>query len=518
MMSDPANRIAAQAALANAAVWDDVEGATFAVLGLGRSGVAAANALARRGADVMAWDDQPAERLSAQLERLDPRVTSRCGAAYVARPGEIAVLSPGIGPTTPTFRRARASAALVIGEIELFYRLDRADNGGLGHPIIAITGTDGKTTTASLIATLFETAGFATLLAGNIGDPLCNHIDKLEPNAIVVAEVSAFQLITAPLFRPRVAVLTNIAADHLDYFGGDFSAYIDAKVSVARHCGAGDTVIVNGADVRLQPLCDRLAAELGGARLWRFSARDMLPAGFCLDDHDLIWRTPGGDVALAHSDELGDLGERRWGGVHNIDNALAASAACLALHLPINAIRQGLRLFAPPPHRCEPVGSIGGVRFINDSKATNPHAAIAGIRGTAVAEGERLVWIGGGSAKDASFDELAEVLCAHAHTVVLAGATAPQIAEALALRDNPPPILRAESLHAAVPMALQAAADAGVVLLSPACASFDSFRGYAHRGDEFRLAVSQLAVAVGPVAVGPVAVDPVAVGPGVLGR
>lgn len=495
-MADPASRIAAQAALATTAVWGDLEGATFAVLGLGRSGVAAANALARRGANVMAWDDQPAERLTAQLERLDPRVTPRCGAAYIARPGEIAVLSPGIGPTTPSFRRARASAALMIGEIELFYRLDRADNGGLGHPIIAITGTDGKTTTASLIAEMFKRAGFETLLAGNIGDPLCNHIDKLGSQAVVVAEVSAFQLITAPMFRPRVAVLTNIAADHLDYFGGDFSAYIDAKVAVASRCGAGDTVIVNGADAKLRPLCERLEETTGGARLWQFSAREMLDDGFCLDGDTLVWRTPAGDLRISATDELGDAGERPWGGVHNVDNALAASAAGLALQLPLSKIREGLRSFAPPPHRCEPVGTINGVRFINDSKATNPHAAIAGIRGTTVDGDERLVWIGGGSAKDASFDELAEVLCERAHTIVLTGATAPRIAAALARHEDAPPIVEAPTLHAAVPLGLQAAGDAGVVLLSPACASFDSFRSYAHRGDEFRLAVSQLSAAL----------------------
>lgn len=496
MSADPASRIDTQQALIASAMWRDVQDATFAVLGLGRSGVAAANALATLGADVMAWDDQPAERVAAQLAQLDPRVKARCGESYVARPGEIAVLSPGIGPTTPTFRRAQASAALVIGEIELFYRLDRAANDGLGHPIVAITGTDGKTTTASLIAALFEAAGVETLLAGNIGDPLCNHVGKLGRNAVVVAEVSAFQLITAPLFRPRVAVLTNIAADHLDYFGGDFSAYIEAKLAVARRCGQGDTVIVNGADARLAPLCTQLEATPGGPQLWRFSARQELREGFTCADGQLIWRTPAGTLSLARFDELGSQGPRPWGGVHNRDNALAAAAAGLAMGLPVQAIHAGLQRFAPPPHRCEPVGAIGAVRFINDSKATNPHAAMAGLRGTTVADGERLVWIGGGSEKDADFSELAAVVAERASAVVLAGATAARIAQALAAEPNAPPVQTAPDLHTAVPMALQAAGGAGVVLLSPACASFDAFRSYAHRGDAFRLAVQQLARAV----------------------
>ncbi len=496
MSGDPAGRVRAQARLAETAVWHDVTDATFAVLGLGRSGVAAANALARRGADVIAWDDQSPASLSAQLQRLDPRVTARCGEAYVARPGEIAVLSPGIGPTTPTFRRARASASLVIGEIELFYRLDRAANQGLGHPIIAITGTDGKTTTASLVATLFELAGFETVLAGNIGDPLCNYVGKMGTNAVVVAEVSAFQLITAPLFRPRVAVVTNIAADHLDYFGGDFDAYVDAKVAVAAQCGLGDVVIINGDDSRLEALAARIEAGAPGPRLWRFSARRTLAQGLTLDGSRLLWRTGAGDVALADTADLGAAGARPWGGVHNVDNALAASGAALAMGLSPADVRGGLMHFAPPPHRCEPVGAIGAVRFINDSKATNPHAAMAGIRGTTLGPDERLVWIGGGSEKDASFDELAEVVATRAHAVVLAGATAPLIAAALARQPNPPAVLFAPDLHAAVPMALAAAGDTGVVLLSPACASFDAFASYAHRGDAFRLAVQQLAAAM----------------------
>ncbi|MCO4760154.1 MAG: UDP-N-acetylmuramoyl-L-alanine--D-glutamate ligase [Myxococcales bacterium] len=484
--------------LAASAVWRSVEGASFAVLGLGRSGVAAANALARRGADVMAWDDQPHERIASQVAKLDPRVTARCGSPYVARPGEIAVLSPGIGPTTPTFRRARASAALIIGEIELFYRLDRAANDGLGHPIVAITGTDGKTTTASLIAELFEKAGHEVLLAGNIGEPLCNHIDSLGPQAIVVAEVSAFQLITAPLFRPRVAVLTNIAPDHLDYFGGDFEAYAAAKLAVCQRSGAGDVIVYNGVDPRLTAYASQHKDQQPtGARFWSFSARRALESGFTADGERLIRVGPAGTSAFCEMGELGADGERPWGGIHNQDNALAAAAAATALGLSPSEIRLGLRSFAPPPHRCEPVGNIGGVRFINDSKATNPHAAIAGLLGTEVPVGQRLVWIGGGSEKDASFDELAAVVNARADAVILAGATATRIEQALRTAGPTPPIQHAPTLHAAVPMALQAAGEGGVVLLSPACASFDAFKSYAHRGEEFRQAVTQLARAMG---------------------
>ncbi len=487
-----------QRRLQRSAVWDDVAGGLYAVLGLGRSGVAAANALARRGAEVIAWDDAPADQLRARLDQLDPRVQARCGASYAARPGEIAVLSPGIGPTTPTWKRVHASAAAVIGEVELFYRLDRAANQGAGHPILAITGTDGKTTTACMLAALCESAGYETLLAGNIGEPLCDHVDKLGPRAVVVAEVSAFQLITSPLFRPRVAVLTNIAADHLDYFDHDFDAYIAAKVALAQNCGPGDTVVVNGHDRRFATLRERLVRSTPtGPTVLPFSARAELPAGATLRDGHLQLVAGGGTWDLAATTELGVDGPQPWGGVHNHDNALAASAAAFAFGVPLAAIRRGLRTFAPPRHRCEPVGRIGEVRFVNDSKATNPHAAMAGLRGTSKAEGERLVWIGGGSEKDSDFGELAVVIRDHADEVVLTGATAHRIAAALADLPDAPPVHHVPDLHAAVPRAWQLAGARGVVLLSPACASFDAFKSYAHRGDTFRDAVARLAQATG---------------------
>lgn len=488
-----AERDERQARMAGRAVWDDVTDLEVCVVGLGRSGVAAANALARRGASVFAHDDKPREALGAALQQLDPRVTVRCGEGFTARPGEIAVMSPGIGPTSPTFHRVKASALAMIGEVELFYRLDRARNHGMGHPIIAVGGTDGKTTTASLIAWLLEAAGRKVALAGNIGRPLCDVLDTLEDDAIVVAEVSAFQTITCPLFRPRVAVLTNIAEDHVDYFGGDFEAYAAAKEALAGNLSVGDTLVVNDDDPRLKALADRMEAG-NRASICRYSGAGMLERGLCTDG-EWMWHAlgEGREIELLDIDDLGVESTRPMVGEHNVSNALAASATAMAMGVDMRGLRLGLRRFELPPHRLQPAGHIGAVRFINDSKATNPHAALAGLRAIETEAGERLVWIGGGSEKGSDFQELADVLAERADCAVLIGETAPRLQ---ALLPSGLKTVVCEHMHDAVAAALHEAGERGLVLLSPACASFGLFRSYEERGQVFMEAVQRLRAAV----------------------
>ena len=537
--------VARQRELLQQGIWGDLTGARFAVLGLGVSGVAAANALASRGADVQAWDDKAEDDLLGPLARLDRRVRARCGTAYVARPGEIAIVSPGLSVFGATFRRVAASALAVLGEIELFYRLDRASNHGLGHPIVAITGTDGKTTTTMLVDHLLRASGHTTLLAGNIGDPLCSFVDTLGPDCVVVAEVSEFQLATTVLFRPRVLVLTNVADDHLDWFANDRAAYIASMVDPALRMGPGDRVVVSAHDPAFAMLRTSLANRLPrGAGLALCSARlDLTERGFalpttaCAADTDedapepadpgdrltsdlhgawywgvrdgVLRSLPAPDVdwALARTDELGVDADRPMLGVHNLDNALCAAAAVVAFGVPPAGLRAALRSFKLPSHRLEPAGGIGAVRFIDDSKATNPHAAIHGLRAIDLAPGETLAWIGGGSEKDGEFDTIADEVVARATVAVLIGATAPRIEKALlAAGMDPGRIVHASQLQDAVAVGWQhvAGADrsgAGVVVLTPACASFGMFRNYAHRGEVFHEAVQRLSLAVlGPPA------------------
>ena len=492
---------ARQADLAARSTWADVEGLSVTVVGLGKSGVSAANALARRGAHVQVVDDKPEAELQASLNALDVRVSARCGSVMgggaaggpIGRRGDVFVLSPGVAPHTRLFRDVQGLASAIISEIELFYRMDRADCGGLGHPIAAISGTDGKTTTTLLAAHLLRTGGHGVAVGGNIGDPLCDLLGTLKPDDIVVAEVSAFQLHTCSAFRPRVAVVTNVAADHLDWFSGDMDAYVRTKVKVAAAMGIGDTLLINGDDLELGEHRARLVTEARHAT-WMFSTQGVPARGFGFDGGVLQWsQAPDAVVPILAMEELGCEGAHPITGLHNVENALGACGMVLALGVDLGAVRRGLRSFELPAHRLQPVGAIGGVRFVDDSKATNPHAAIAGLQAMALAPGERLIWIGGGSEKDADFGELGHVVGQRAAAAILLGQTAERIAGAL-----PPELAthRVGRLEDAVPLGLQLAGDAGVVLLSPACASFDMFRSYAHRGDVFATAVQRLAQAV----------------------
>ena len=481
------------AALAASSCWSDLRGASFTVVGLGKSGISAANALARRGAEVLCYDDKPERELQGALAALDSRIQVQCGGGPLGRRGDLFVMSPGIAPHTHLFRDIRSLALAMLSEIEVFYRLDRAALDGRGHPIAAISGTDGKTTTTLWTAHLLRQAGLHVIVGGNIGDPLCDFLDTLADNDVVVAEVSGFQLLTCSAFRPRVAVLTNIAADHVDYFSGDTEAYIATKMRVADRMGPGDALFINADDAELQGHRERLGAGVPFA--WSpFSTQGLPERGLGFDGQDLWW-CPAGDarVRILTASELGSEGRHPITGVHNVENALGAIGMALALGAPLEAIRRGLRTFSLPSHRIEPVGAIGGVRFIDDSKATNPHAAIAGLRSIVLGAGERLVWIGGGSDKEADFVELAAVVGEVATAALLIGQTAPLIDAVL------PASLQRErcaTLEDAVARGLQLAGSGGVVLLSPACASYDMFKSYVHRGEVFATAVDRLREAI----------------------
>lgn len=478
--------------LANQAIWADLTGATFTIVGLGKSGVSAANALVKRGADVLALDDQPAEKLKNSLQNLDPRVTVQVGLngqTAIGRRGDLFVVSPGLMPHTPRYKGLQALATLVLSEVELFYRLDRAANQGLGHPIAAITGTDGKTTTTLWTAHLLQEAGHSVVVGGNIGDPLCDFLEQMTENTVVVAEISGFQLHACSLFRPRVAVVTNVAEDHMDWFGGDFQAYLAAKMSVAKAMGVGDTFLVNGDDPELAPH----RAETAERKLnyLAFSTQKVPEIGLGFDGERLVYALgPQAQVELGWASELGTQGKAPILGIHNVENALAAAGLALGLGVPLAAIQRGLKTFSLPSHRLEFVGKIGEVRFIDDSKATNPHAAIAGLEAMKLQAGEKLVWIGGGSEKDSEFQQLGEVVAQRAAHVLLIGQTAERIAQTLP--ENLPRECM-NSLEDAVARGWQLATPAGVVLLSPACASFDMFKSYAHRGEVFAEAVKALA-------------------------
>ena len=432
------------------------------VVGAGRSGVAAANLLASQSIDVLLVEArEDAERPAG----LDPAVAFRAGSNQV-RQGDIAVLSPGIPEVSPVREAVAAVASEVIGEVELFYRL-------CPSPIVAITGTDGKSTTTTMIGEVFDGAGLEPFVGGNLGNPLCEGVLDLNPERWVVAEVSAFQLTTCDRFRPRIAVVTNIAEDHLDYHGG-FAPYQAAKQRIWDAMQSGDVVIVNHDDpyIRAWTLPEHPTIR-------RFSLDPASGADAWPRDGKLWIETEEGPEPFMERSELKLLGP------HNVANALATALAAQAAGVPLHKIASGLASYAPLPHRLEPLSTVGGVRWINDSKATNPNAATAGL---SALDGP-VILLAGGSSKDADFSRFAQTIRDRTRAAILFGATRETLREAIG-GDHLVQVV--ETLEEAVDAARALSEPGDTVLLGPACASFDQFRSYGHRGDTFRELVRTL--------------------------
>jgi len=436
----------------------EFEGRQVAVWGAARSGVAAANLLADLGASVLLSDRKAAHELN--LETLDSRVAFK-GQGNHLDGAEILIPSPGIPPHNPDLVAAQASGVLVMGEIALAASVARA-------PIVAITGTDGKTTTTEMIGHLFRQAGRPVVVAGNIGDPLSNRVRDVDADGVIIAEVSAFQLWSCPRFAPRVAVVTNIAGDHADYFEGDTAAYIAAKARVLRDMERGGTAILRGDD----PVVSRFETPAGVSRVLFGPTAN--PRGW--------------GVAQGHLCALGSpimaVEEMPIPGDHNVANALSAMAAGDALGLEHAEMARALRLFEGLPHRLQRIRVRGGVAWFDDSKATNPHAAAAGLR----ALGQPKVVITGGYDKGLDLSPFVDALEGVRH-VILTGHTADRTAAAMG---EGWPTSRAGSMDEAVKQAAQLAQPGDAVVLSPGASSFDAYRSYAHRGQVFQSLVSAL--------------------------
>lgn len=456
------------------------QGQRVAVVGLGKSNLPLIRWLRRHGAQVVAFDRQEAgalgERL-AELERLG--VTEfHLGEGYLdALPEfETIFLTPGIPKHLPQIQAARARGARLTGEIPLVLELCRAR-------VVGITGSAGKTTTTTLIGEMLRASGLEVYVGGNIGTPLIEQVENLPETAVVVLELSSFQLQLATR-SPGVAVLTNISPNHLDVHAS-MAEYIDAKRNIYRFQGPEGRVVINADHPGTGPLLPEV-----GDRAVRFSRRGD-PGGRMaafLDGEELVWRLEGHRQPVIRRNELQLLGD------HNVENALAAIAATFLAGGTLHGIRQVLPQFAGVPHRLEPVRTLDGVRYINDSKATAPVETLAAL----AAIPDPMVLIAGGYDKKIPFDDLARALVgSQVHTLILTGATAPAIREAVlaaaAGKGAPPPrLLEAGDMAAAVAQARQAARPGDVILLSPACASFDRYRNFEERGEHFKALVREL--------------------------
>ncbi len=448
-------------------------GENILVIGLGRSGKAVAEVLRGRGAEVYAIDEKPRAELAETIAGLEA-----IGAQYVAPEdiGELAniscaVLSPGVPLNGPLVRKIQSGNISVYSEIEVAYRLCKA-------PIIAVTGTKGKSTTASLIGHLLRTAGKDARVGGNIGNPLILEVVAAPAESWVVAEVSSFQLETIRSFHPRVSVILNISADHLDRYHS-MDEYIEAKYRIFANQNEHDFFIANLDDPVLAPLHWHSGeARVRAKQMWFTLGNDSKHATMYLRDGALTYSPVTGDprpMTIANRDDV------PLAGLHNVQNVMAAVLAVLAAGVEPRALREGIRTFGPMSHRMQPVGEVDGILYVDDSKATNPGAVIAALR----AYDKPIVLIAGGKPKNTDFTELGRIVDERARALVVIG----EAADDIAAHVYRTPIQRASSMEEAVRLAQSLAQPGDVVLLSPACASFDMFESAEDRGQKFTDAV-----------------------------
>ena len=448
----------------------DLQGKKVLVVGLARSGAAVSLFGAAYGATVTATDIRPEAQLGDTAERLRAagvklELGGHTPATFVEP--ELIVVSPGVPLQLPAIQAARARGIPVWSEVEFAWRFLRGK-------LIAVTGSNGKTTTTSLIAHILKTAAIPTLVGGNIGVPLLSLVESSDDSTVTVAEVSSFQLESIEAFRPEVGVLLNLTPDHLDRHAS-FEEYAAAKMRIFENQLERDAAVLNADD----PEVTR-RTPTRGHHYW-FSRQKRVAEGAFLQDQQIIFRHEGEETLVARRDEIPLRGE------HNLENVLAAcSAAYLAGASPA-AIASGVKTFKAVEHRLEFVARVNGVDYYNDSKATNVDAALKAIE----AFSTPLIVILGGKDKGSPYTPLRASISKNARLAILIGAASERIAADL--RDAVA-IERAGSLDRALQTASQFAQPGDTVLLAPACASFDQFENYEHRGRAFKELVAQLQI------------------------
>jgi UDP-N-acetylmuramoylalanine--D-glutamate ligase len=448
-----------------------VAGQRVLVVGAARSGVAAALLLARRGAQVAlsdaraALDETDITALQAASVQLD--LGQHTDELFTS--ADLIVTSPGVPPTLAPLARARAAGVPVVGELELASRWIRGR-------LIAITGTKGKSTTTALVGRMLEASGFPVLVGGNIGVPLSAQVEASTPETLHVVEASSFQLESIETFHPWIAAVLNVSPDHLDRHG-TFEAYWQAKARITIRQTAGDWLVLNADS---ETSCRM--ATVSHARVVRYGRGPSEGTSVFVRDGAIRHRATDGAETL-----LVPLHAVQVPGAHQRGNVVAACAIAHLAGASPAGMQRALDQFRGLPHVMEPVGAIQGVRFINDSKATNVDAAARSIESF-----DDVVAIVGGVFKGGDLRDLAPPLARHGRGVVAIGQSRPQVREALS---DTVPVDEAETLAEAVAVAWQRARPDGVVLLAPACASFDMFRDYADRGQQFREEVARLASA-----------------------
>ena len=449
------------------------EGKKVLVCGMARSGVSAAQCLYELGARVTISDSKAEEKLAEALQPLEGMDIRRC-LGDQAQPADLetydlAVTSPGIPMQAPILRAVQAAGVPLIGELELGAQVSRA-------PLYAVTGTNGKTTTTTLIGEIFRNLGKTTYVVGNIGYPFTACALQCGEEDVAVAEVSSFQLETISTFHPHIAVMCNITEDHLNRHG-TMEEYIRVKERIFENMGQGDYAVLNLDDPIVRGMAERIPCTPAF-----FSRRQEVETGAYLEGEEVVFSLNGHKKRVLRADEI------RIPGEHNLENALAATALAMLAGVPAPVVRHTLKTFPGVEHRIETVRTVEGVTYINDSKGTNVDASIRAVRAMKVPT----VLLAGGYDKHTDFLPLArEILASKIHTVVVLGDTAEQIERALRAVGFES-ILHAKTFEEAVLLARSCAREGENVLLSPACASFDMFQDYEERGRVFKEIVSRL--------------------------
>lgn len=444
----------------------ELMGKKVAVIGLGKSGLAASKLLRSKGARVMAFDIKSSEEIKEVRELLEPLgIEVHCGPYKLELFEEVSlvVLSPGVNPQAPLWWGLKGTGVKVIGELELGYWFTE-------EPIVAVTGTNGKSTTTSLIGHILRSCGRKVFVGGNLGVPLCEYVLSGEKAEILVLEVSSFQLETVETFRSKVSVFLNISDDHLDRHP-DFEAYLSAKLRIFENQKEEDFAVINRDDPNVWAIRHKLQPKV-----IPFSKSPLSGEGVWYEEGEIRWRL------------LGKEGKMSFGksplGAHNLENVLASVAVGLILEVDDKAMAEALSTFKPLPHRVEFVREFCGVRFFDDSKATNPHATLKALE---TIEGP-VVLIAGGQNKGLDLKALRS-RAEKVKAVVAIGEAAEEVEEAFRGIVH---VQRADDMEDAVKKAFALSEPGDNVLLSPACASFDMFRDYKHRGEEFKKAVWRL--------------------------
>ncbi|MFA1548055.1 UDP-N-acetylmuramoyl-L-alanine--D-glutamate ligase [Actinomadura chokoriensis] len=463
--------------------WD---GLAVCVAGLGVSGRAAARVLAGRGARVTVVDARDGDEQRGHAAELEARgVTVRLGDGETLPEGaELVVTSPGWRPDVPLLAAAAAAGIEIIGEVELAWRLREPG----AAPWLAITGTDGKTTVVRMLACMLTAAGHKALAAGNVGTPIVEAVS--EPYDVLAVELSSYQLHWSGSLAPEAAVVLNVAPDHLDWHGS-MDAYVGAKGKIY---APGTVAVYNADDDTSTALAERAP---GVDRRIGFTLRVPRPGELGVVEDLLVDRAFTEDPA-SQAAELAALGDVRPYAPHNVANALAAAALARAFGAPPEAVREGLRSFVPDPHRIQHVADVAGVAYVNDSKATQPHAAAASL-----AAYDTVVWVAGGLLKGLDVDDLVRSCAGRLRGAVLMGRDRHRLAEALARHAPDVPVVDVSdtdtgAMDRVVNEASRLARAGDTVLLAPVGASFDMFANYPARGDAFIAAVQRLAQGVRP--------------------